>query len=125
MLQTLINEHPLLIYKAGIEDEPGGVSWGNWLSHFSIEKPTELKQMWFSHVSMTLLAAKLKQGITLGWHLMVKDEIANGQLCKLTNNTLETDYNYYLVAPTRSLKNDAFNHFSAWLEAEMLNEANA
>jgi len=119
VFQTLINRHPLLIYKAGIEDEPGGISWGNWLHHFSIEKPVELKQMCFSHVSMTILAAKLKQGIALGWHHMVKNDIANGQLLKLTDNELNTTFNYYLVAPSRSWKNETFNHFSTWLEQEM------
>lgn len=118
--QALIKEHQLLIYKAGIEDEPGGVSWGSWLRNFSIEKPAELSQMWFSHVSMTILAAKLKQGIALGWHQMVRDDISNGQLCKLTDNEISTSYNYYLVAPNRSWKNKYFNHFSSWLEKEML-----
>lgn len=120
LFNTLINEHPLLIYKAGIEDEPGGVSWGDWFNHFSIEKPSELNQMWFSHVSMAILAAQLKQGIALGWHQMVRDDIANGKLCKLTDNEIKTAYSYYLVAPSRSWKSEPLNHFSEWLEKEML-----
>jgi len=118
-LEGLIREHQLLIYKGGIEDEPGGVSWESWLRKFSIEKPSALSKMWFSHVSMTLLAARLKQGIALGWHQMVIDDISNGQLCRLTDSEINTRFNYYLVAPSRSWKNEFFGHFSSWLEEQM------
>jgi DNA-binding transcriptional LysR family regulator len=118
-VEVLIKKKKLLMYKAGIEDEPGGVSWGSWLQHFAIEKPAELTQMWFSHVSMTLLAAKLKQGIALGWHHMVIDDIANGELCRLGNDEMSTTYNYYLVAPNKVWKNEAFTHFSLWLTDQM------
>jgi len=117
--EGLIKEHQLLIYKGGIEDEPGGVSWGSWLRNFSIEKPSELNQMWFSHVSMAILAAKLKQGIALGWHQMVIDDISDGLLCRLTDNEISTSFSYYLVAPSRSWKNKSFSHFSSWLQEKM------
>ena len=118
-LAALIKEHPLLIYKAGIEDEPGGVSWGDWLRHFSIDRPAQLSQMWFSQVAMATLAAKLKQGIALGWHQMVIDDISTGKLCKLTDNEISTSYNYYLVAPSKSWKSKSFSHFSSWLAQQM------
>lgn len=118
-LSALIKQQKLLIYKAGIEDEPGGVSWGSWLQQFAIDKPAELSQMWFSHVSMTLLAAKLKQGIALGWHHMVVDDIATGQLCRLTDDEMNTSYNYYLVAQNKAWKNKAFIDFSLWLAQQM------
>jgi len=118
-LGALIQENQLLIYKAGVEDEPGGVSWGSWLRHFAIEKPKELSQMWFSHVSMTILAAKQKQGIALGWHQMVMDDISKGALCRISNDELSTSFSYYLVAPSRSWKNKSFTLFSLWLAEQM------
>jgi len=118
-LNDILKAHQLLIYKAGIEDEPGGISWGTWFRHFSIDKPQKINQMWFSHVSMALSAAKLKHGVALGWHQMVMDDISTGQLCRLSDDELDTTYNYYLVAPSRSWKNKAFNLFSSWLEEEM------
>lgn len=118
-LETLLEKHQLLIYKAGIEDEPGGISWGTWFNHFSIEKPQEVGQMWFSHVSMAIFAAKQKQGIALGWHKMVEHELLTGDLVRLDELELPTAYNYYLVAPNKSWKNTAFNHFSAWLSEQM------
>ena len=75
--------------------------------------------MWFSHVSMAILAAKLKHGILLGWHQMVVDDISNGALCRLSDCEISTTYNYYLVAPSRSWKRKSFNHFSLWLEEQM------
>ncbi len=118
-LITLLKQHQLLLYKAGIEDEPGGVSWGDWLRHFAIDKPTELNQMWFSQVAMTIMAAKRKQGIALGWHQMVSDDITNGQLSRLTDTHMSTSYSYYLVAPGRSWQNQAFINFSLWLQEQV------
>jgi len=118
-LETLIKQHNLLLYKAGIEDEPGGISWGDWFRAFAIDKPAQLSQIWFSQVAMAVLAAKLKQGIALGWHQMVVDDIASGKLCRLTGNEISTTYNYYFVAPSRSWKNASFSHFSGWLEQQM------
>jgi len=120
-LTELLMDHQLLIYKAGIEDEPGGVSWGNWFRHFSLEKPQEVNQMWFSHIAMALAAAKQKQGIALGWHMMVKNDLLMGDLVRLDNSELATTYNYYLVAPNRSWKNTSFTLFSSWLSEQMCN----
>ena len=121
-LATLIKRHQLLIYKAGIEDEPGGVSWGNWLRTFSIEKPAELSQMWFSHVAMAISAARLHQGIALGWHHMVHDDIHSGQLCRLSDETLTTSYSYYLTAPAKSWQSETFTLFANWLAQQMAPE---
>ena len=121
-IESLIETHRLLMYKAGIEDEPAVVSWALWLQQFAIEKPTELKQMWFSHVAMAISAAKLKQGIALGWHKMVDDDIKNGQLCRISDDYLTAGYHYYLAAPSRSWQNPTFNQFATWLIGQM-NEA--
>lgn len=121
-LDNLLKSNKLLSYKAGIEDEPGGVTWLDWFKHFAIEKPNHLSQMSFSHVSMATLAAKLKQGIALGWHKMVQDDIAQGQLIRLTENEITTSYNYYLVAPHRSWQKATFSTFSTWLLQQMTDE---
>jgi LysR family glycine cleavage system transcriptional activator len=118
-LAALLNNHKLLHYKAGIEDEPGGITWGDWLRTFSIEKPVSHNQIWYSHVAIALTGAKLKQGIALGWHHMVKDDIASGQLHRITSASLSTHYSYYLVAPNKSWKSDTFTLFHHWLQQQM------
>jgi DNA-binding transcriptional LysR family regulator len=118
-LVSLLKQHTLLLYKAGLEDEPGGVSWADWFQHFSIDKPQQMSKMWFSQVAMTLMAARQKQGIALAWHQMVADDIASGQLCRLGNQQLDTSYNYYLVAPAKSWQNQSFNTFSSWLQQQI------
>lgn len=118
-LATLINQYKLLFYKAGTEDEPGGINWSDWLQYFEIEKPAVPNKLSFSHVAMALAAAKHQQGIALGWHHMVKDDLDNGQLVRLSNSHLDTTYNYYLVAPDKSWHNQPFNNLSSWLEQQM------
>ncbi len=118
-LTDLLTQYNLLLYKAGIEDQPGGISWTDWFNHFQITRPAELNQMWFSHVSMTITAAKHQQGIALGWDKMVADDLTSGHLIKLSEHSLNTHYNYYLVAPNKTWQNPAFKHFSVWLKQQM------
>lgn len=116
---ALLAEYPLLAYKAGIEDERGGITWGDWFAQFDIARPATLNLRNFSHVSMALTAAKCKQGIALGWHKMVEDDIATGQLCRLGEQALSLSFSYYLVAPQRSWESRIFNQFYDWLNAQM------
>jgi len=119
-VKDLLTSQPLLIYKAGIEDDPGGISWSHWLRSFNIIKSSQQNQLWFSHVAMALLAAKLKQGIALGWHHMVCDDIDNGVLVRLDDSEMSTSFDYYLVAPSQSWQNQSFKHFANWLEEKMV-----
>jgi len=118
-LSELLKHRQLVHYKAGIEDQPGGVSWADWLQKFEVDKPAELQQIWFSHVSMAVAAAVHGQGIALGWHKIVSQEIAAGKLQKLSDDYLQTAFSYYLVAPTQTRKNPAFVLFSDWLQQQM------
>ena len=78
--------------------------------------------MWFSHVSMAISAAKLNQGIALGWHHMVCDDIDSGRLCRLSTEALTTSYSYYLAAPAKSWQNETFTLFANWLGQQMAPE---
>jgi len=121
-LARLINKTKLLHYKPGVEDAPGGISWADWLRSFAIDKPGNLNQMWFSHVAMAISAARLHQGIALGWHHMVHDDIHSGQLCRLSDETLTTSYSYYLTAPAKSWQSETFTLFANWLAQQMAPE---
>ena len=118
-LSELLKQRQLIHYKAGIEDQPGGISWADWLQKFDIDKPAELQQIWFSHVSMAVTTAIHGQGIALGWHKMVSEEIETGKLAKLNDEYLQTTFSYYLVAPTTAKNNPAFILFCNWLEQQM------
>ncbi len=118
-LTTLIERHGLLHYRAGIEDEPGGVSWAQWCDHFNIALPTESQNSWFSHVAMALCGARFSQGIALGWDKIVEQDIAQQQLVKIGDRKLYTDFNYYLVAPELHWQKPAVIAFKEWLIEQM------
>lgn len=122
-LTRLLEHSRLLHYKAGLEDAPGGVSWADWLNHYHI-KPGQ-NQMWFSHVSMALNAAKQKLGIALGWHHLVNDDIQTGQLIRLSQDVMTPCYRYYLAAPEVSWQNSTFQLFADWLMEQMAESADA
>ncbi|NRA18968.1 MAG: LysR family transcriptional regulator [Oceanospirillaceae bacterium] len=114
-LTQLLDQHPLLHYKAGIEDAPGGVSWAHWFEHFSLTKPANNRQLWCSHVGMTMSAARYKQGIALGWDKIVAEDIRSGNLVKVGKSALHARFSYYLVTPNRQSPNPQLQAFSAWL----------
>jgi DNA-binding transcriptional LysR family regulator len=117
-LACLLEHYPLLNYKAGIEDKPGGFSWEQWFASNNIEKPAGIRQLWFSHLNISLIAASTKQGIALGWHKVVSKDIQQGNLVKIGNNAQQTRFNYYLVMSERQAKNPNMQLFSHWLLKE-------
>ncbi|PKF59146.1 hypothetical protein CW748_02865 [Alteromonadales bacterium alter-6D02] len=118
-LSSLIQHHQLLFYKAGIEDEPGGISWHDWLNHYNIERPSQLNKMSFSHVALAITAAKKQLGIALGWHHLVIDDVNQGQLISLDKFAMTTPFSYYLVAPSCAWENSNFRLFANWLTKQM------
>ena len=118
-LSTLIERHGLLHYQAGIEDEPGGIGWAQWFENFQIEKPAQSQNSWFSHVAMALCGARCSQGIALGWHKMLEQDLAQQQLTKIGNDSLTTHFHYYLVAPEQNWQKPAVKAFKDWLTVQM------
>jgi len=117
-LERIIEYTGLLHYNAGVEDAPGGISWADWTPALTIDKLGGLNQMWFSHVSMAVAAAKLKQGVALGWHHMILDDLNSGKLCRLTEETMKTLFGYNLVAPPIAWKDEPLNLFADWLKLQ-------
>ena len=117
-LASLIQNYPLLNYKAGIEDKPGGISWEQWFEGNNIVKPAGIRQLWFSHLSLSLSAASTKQGIALGWHKVVNGDIQQGNLVKIGEKAQQTRFSYYLVMNDRQSKLPNMQHFSRWLLKE-------
>ena len=118
-LSTLIERHGLLHYRAGLEDEPGGISWAQWCDHFNIALPAQSQNSWFSHVAMVLCSARFSQGIALGWDKIVEQDIMQQQLVKIGDDELSTDFNYYLVAPELHWQKPAVIAFNEWLVEKM------
>ena len=117
-LEVMLLSNTLLHYQAGIEDEPGGVTWADWFNHFGLTRPEKRDQIWFSHVALALNAAKHHQGIALGWHHMVENDIDTGGLARISETQLTTRFAYYLTAPAKSWQNENFRQFSNWLRAQ-------
>jgi len=117
-LTSLMQNYPLLNYKAGLEDKPGGVSWEQWFKGSNIDSPVGIRQLWFSHLSLSLRAASTKQGIALGWHKVVSEEIQRGNLVKIGKKVQQTRFNYYLVTGDRQSQLPNMQRFSHWLLKE-------
>ncbi|QLE86266.1 LysR family transcriptional regulator [Shewanella sp. Scap07] len=115
---ALLHNHTLLGYRAGIEDAPGGVSWPAWFSQFNIERASNQNQQWFSQVSLALTAAEHQQGIVLGWHHLLGTAMTDGKLVRIGNAQLDTQFQYYLVAPPAHWHKPELKAFHQWLKQQ-------
>ncbi|MBY4676485.1 LysR substrate-binding domain-containing protein [Marinobacterium arenosum] len=115
----------LLHYQGGDEDQPGGISWSEWLVRHNLQPHPQQQHSWFSHLSLAINAARHSQGIALGWRSLIEQELASGELVPLAAEGTPLKYAHYLVAPEHSWENPALQQFIEWLKTERDQEAAA
>ncbi|WP_282608318.1 LysR family transcriptional regulator [Pelagibius sp. Alg239-R121] len=75
-----LSQAPLLNY---VERDSDYVSWENWFSHFGCSYVQAPDAYRFSNYHFMIQAAIDGEGIALGWHHLVADQIAAGRLCRV------------------------------------------
>ncbi|MBQ4846733.1 LysR family transcriptional regulator [Pseudoalteromonas sp. MMG005] len=119
-ISRLVSQYPLLQYNAALEDGLSNLTWQHWLSKHHICVDTKMIHRHFSHVGLSLEAAKHKQGLALAWHHMVSDLIKWGMLVQCGNTVLKLDYNYYLVSPEKPQEASDLHQFTSWLKHKFI-----
>ncbi len=71
---------PLLNY-AGHDGDYAG--WENWFRHFGCDFASANDAYRFSNYHFMIQAAMDGEGVALGWHHLVADQIADGRLCQV------------------------------------------
>ncbi len=82
-------------------DEPHRtrMDWHKWFSHLGLTVHLSPRDLQLNDYTTVLQTAIEGQGIALGWHYIVERLLANGQLVPACQQTVVTDYGFYLIAP--------------------------
>ncbi|MCE2571154.1 transcriptional regulator GcvA [Motilimonas eburnea] len=90
-------------------------NWQGWLDAAGYPDLTMSNNLRISDASLAITAALSGQGVTLARQSLVGEELNNGQLVRLFDTSIASDYGYYLVTPSNRPLNPKGELFRAWL----------
>ncbi|CAN5695828.1 transcriptional regulator GcvA [soil metagenome] len=96
-----------------------GEPWVDWFALAGLNQPEPSGGVIFQDSSMLVRAALDGQGIALGRHTIVQNDLASGQLLRLFAIDLPCPSSYYLVYPARALEKPQVRAFREWLLQEI------
>jgi LysR family glycine cleavage system transcriptional activator len=91
------------------------VDWPVWLREMDVGVPGRLRGPIFNNYVIMIEAAIDGQGIGLGWHGLLDDFLASGQLVKPVQGELRTGRGYYLVRRQSARRNEIVDSFCQWI----------
>jgi LysR family glycine cleavage system transcriptional activator len=97
--------------------------WIEWFRLAGLDLPEPSGGLIFQDASMLVRAAVDGQGIALGRHSIVQNDLASGQLVRLFEVELPCPVSYYLVYPASALEKPQVQAFRQWLLQEIANAA--
>jgi DNA-binding transcriptional LysR family regulator len=104
-----------------IESDSTYEGWMNWEEWFRSTgfRPARLDYVLrCSLYTDAVQAARYGQGVALGWGRLVQDQIARGELVRLTDMTSKQKDAYYVVVPHGRSITPAINQLIDWLRGE-------
>lgn len=73
----------------------------------------------FDNYTQVISSALAGHGVAIGWQHLVDTLLAQGLLCRLGDDALESRLGYHLVVPQRKRQPAGSRCFAAWLQSEM------
>lgn len=92
--------------------------WLDWFVHGGLDPRSILRGARFQHFDMVIHAAKAGYGLALVPEVLVKADLASGQLVLASPRRLRGPEPYTLIYPPRSQDLEGFRHFRQWLAEE-------
>ncbi|MTI09973.1 LysR substrate-binding domain-containing protein [Curvivirga aplysinae] len=115
-----LSNHILVHLKDGVQIF-GGVNWDKWMKKFQPSKMPQRQGPTFNSYPLVLQAVEAGRGLGLGWDYSVEEKIAAGQLCKVSDQSVETSMGYYLVSSIDTELNWPVQQFKKWIISEAQN----
>lgn len=101
-----------------IENEVSDRSWYSWNQWFAeadsasrVPSPT----LRFNHYTDALEAAKMGQGVVLGWNILIADLLKQRSLVRLGDIAIKSKSSYNVVLPHRTKQNATSRLIAGWL----------
>jgi len=91
------------------------MNWRLWLSGQDIDRPLGIRQLQINSYPLVLEAACDGHGVALGWHHLLGDLIEKGLLIRPLQQSLKTEFGYYLACRDAYRKDEIVHRFRRWL----------
>ncbi len=119
----LANNGPLVkpeeLLNATLLHDTSPYYWNGWLRQAGVKGINNQRGITIDDTNVLIQAAIDGQGVTLGSSLFVEDHLASGLLVTVFEETLTTDYSYYVVCPKAHLQRADVRAFKEWLLSQV------
>ncbi|MCE0558514.1 transcriptional regulator GcvA [Motilimonas sp. E26] len=99
-------------------------SWNTWLRAAGYPALKLKDNLSISDASLAITAAVSGQGVTLARQSLVGEELANGQLVRLFETSIASDYGYFLVTAKNRPVSEKAQIFRRWLQQQIAKDGN-
>lgn len=91
------------------------MNWRLWLSGHRIDAPLAQRRLQINSYPLVIEAACDGLGVALGWRGLVDDQLAAGRLLRPVEQSLVTEFGYYLIYRPHLEKDETVAGFREWL----------
>lgn len=91
------------------------MNWRLWLSGNDVDAPLAYRRLQINSYPLVIDAACDGQGVALGWRYLVDDLLAAGRLLRPVEQSLVTEFGYYLIYRPHLDGDETLVRFRDWL----------
>ena len=91
------------------------MNWRLWLSGNDVDAPLAQRRLQINSYPLVIDAACNGQGVALGWRYLVDDLLAAGRLLRPVEQSLVTEFGYYLIYRPHLEQDETIAGFRDWL----------
>jgi DNA-binding transcriptional LysR family regulator len=91
------------------------MNWRLWLGGNDIDEPLAHRMLQINSYPLVIDAACAGQGVALGWRYLVDDLLAAGRLTRPVEQSLISDFGYYLIYRENQAQDETVGRFRDWL----------
>ena len=91
------------------------MNWRLWFGGHNIDQPLANRNLQINSYPLVIDAACGGHGVALGWRYLVDDLIAAGRLVRPVEQSLKTEFGYYLISRDNLQNDPGVTRFREWL----------
>ncbi|WP_217477703.1 choline sulfate utilization transcriptional regulator [Stutzerimonas stutzeri] len=95
------------------------LDWGSLFRALGITEAPSSGMLRFDNYTLLIQAAIAGQGVAIGWRHLVDELLAQGLLCRVCSESVQTRFGYHVVLPERKRRQRLVGSFVAWLQLEL------
>ncbi len=101
------------------DDHWNWLNWRMWLTGNGVDQPAGEGGLTINNYALLIEAAKMGQGVALGWSGLVDHELDRGALVRPLRDSIRTRFGYYAVWPEHQAQSPQARAFIDWILADL------